>query len=246
MLGGVRGGKDFALDDQKVEEAPDESQTVLAQIHDRLADRLRVEGSLSTILRVLTEEANLNSIEAALLRDHIVHGLTTQQEFADQNGIPIGSVGRIKEQDPEKDSCFPSKEGPFMSTPHHDDFVKQVAGLTGKDLGLNESQKSFLKLVFKDISGLATEDECKQLRKLMKNADYRRIKHELEDDITEDFVETCLKVLMGRANSEDISSIRALKESNPTRWRQFLCIGDYLQQIGEASSTPERNTGADA
>lgn len=115
-----------------------------------------------------------------------------------------------------------------MNTGNDFDDIKGVAGIN-RTSTLTDDQKTFLRLALKEISGHATEEERKELRQLMKNPDYRRMKRDIESDDFDEFLESCLKVLIGTPRTEEVSRMRTLKESNPARWRQFLRIGDILQ-----------------
>jgi len=76
-------------------EHADESQSTIRDRMERVSDLLHLDGNLDSILDALVANAELNLMEEGLLKEHIVEGLT-QQEFADKYGIPLGSVGRVK------------------------------------------------------------------------------------------------------------------------------------------------------
>ena len=76
-------------------EPADETQAAIRQRMEYLSDRLHLDGDLAAILDALVDNAELNLLEQAVLREHIVDGLT-QQEFADRYGIPLGTIGRLK------------------------------------------------------------------------------------------------------------------------------------------------------
>ena len=114
-------------------------------------------------------------------------------------------------------------------------IIKDVMGSSTS----SDEQKQFLKLALRDIGDTATDSDRQQLRKLMQaspvlKAEYGRIKRELQNYKTEEFLEMCLKVLLGSASSEEVSRVRSFKVSNPARWRQFLCIADVLQEMANA------------
>src|SRR5262249_24746403 len=61
---------------------------------EEIAERLGLEErDLETVMDHLASGANLNPLETALLKEHIVADLT-QREFADKYDVPLGTVGR--------------------------------------------------------------------------------------------------------------------------------------------------------
>lgn len=96
--------------EDRANEPVDERETMVRERLEHLGDRLRLEGDLESIVEKLAEGAGLNLIESALLRDHIWSGMT-QQEFADEYGIPLGSVGRIKAESVRKIHVFLKQNG---------------------------------------------------------------------------------------------------------------------------------------
>jgi hypothetical protein len=72
----------------------DEREREIRRRMDYVRDRLRLDGDLSEILDALIEGAELNTLEEAVLRDHIVGG-STQQEIADKLNRPLGTICRV-------------------------------------------------------------------------------------------------------------------------------------------------------
>lgn len=81
--------------DQDLFDPPDDWERTARSRLEHLQERLRLDGDLAAILDALTEGADLNALEEAVLREHIVRG-DTQEEFADSHGVPLGSVGNVK------------------------------------------------------------------------------------------------------------------------------------------------------
>lgn len=63
---------------------------------DELVERLHLGGfDLERLLAVLVTGAELDYLEQALLREHVVGGCT-QQDFADRNALPVNGIGGRK------------------------------------------------------------------------------------------------------------------------------------------------------
>ena len=102
--------KCVALNQKRVDAQVDERETILRQRQERFGDRLRLDGSPESVVEVLPKRAGLNLIESAVLRDLIWRKMT-HQEFADEYGIPLGSVGRIRAETLRKIRVFFHQNG---------------------------------------------------------------------------------------------------------------------------------------
>lgn len=100
----------YVDDSREYDAQVDERETILRQRQERFGDRLRLDGSPESVVEVLPKRAGLNLIESAVLRDLIWRKMT-HQEFADEYGIPLGSVGRIRAETLRKIRVFFHQNG---------------------------------------------------------------------------------------------------------------------------------------
>jgi hypothetical protein len=120
------------------------------------------------------------------------------------------------------------------------------------DFKLSEEKARFLQLAMKKISGTASRQERTELAALIEASPdlelhYDDMLRELNWAREEGFIELSLRVLFKKANPQEISQIRALKETDPTGWRNFQELGFMLQSLGEnspARSTKKQTSGS--
>jgi len=85
----------WAQREQPLPEEQQEGEQREINVEAFVNDDLRFVLHYKAVIDELAEAAELDVLEKALLREHVVEGLT-QQEFANKYGIPLGTVGNLK------------------------------------------------------------------------------------------------------------------------------------------------------
>lgn len=117
------------------------------------------------------------------------------------------------------------------------------------DFNLSQAKARFLELAIKKISGTATTRERNELAALIEatpdlDHHYHEMSRELKLAEDEGFLELCLRVLFNKATSDELSHIRALKQSHAGGWRKFQELAFILESQEGSSTAPSSKRSA--